>query len=290
MERRVFRLITRYFALAVINIRCGRPVGVSGLGKALAVMATIIVALSLDAPVARAGGVTYTVEPFDYDGVRGMTMSVTQTELGGTLCPCVKVPYPADGMHNDEGVAALAATPFHSGDTVLGFSLGSQVISLYLAQHKPPPGVRFVLLGDTFARNDQLVSQRQGVPANIANQVILMARQYDGWSDYPTITTSPNYQLAMQNSQAGAAYIHNYVNARLDDPANVVTTRGNITALLVPTQHLPLNDPKRWSGQSAQADQLDARQRPLIDSAYDRSSPTPAQLAASTGEQAANLW
>lgn len=257
----------------------------NGLGKALSVIASIIVALSMDPPLANAAGVTYTVEPFDYDGVRGMTMSVTRTELGGTLCPCVKVPYPADGMHNDQGVTALAATPFHSGDTVLGFSLGSQVISLYLAQHTPPPGVRFVLLGDTFARNDQLVSQRQGVPANIANQVILVARQYDGWSDYPTITNSPNYQLANQNAQAGAAYIHNYVNARLDNPANVVTTRGNITAILIPTQHLPVNVPKRWQLQGAKADQLDAEQRPLIDSAYDRPSPTPDQLAASTAEQ-----
>jgi hypothetical protein len=244
----------------------------------------------MDPPAAKAGGVTYTVEPFDFDGVRGMAMSVTQTELGGALCPCVKVPYPADGMHNDQGVTALTATPFRAGDTVLGFSLGSQVISLYLAQHTPPPGVRFVLLGDTFARNDQLVSQGQGVPANIANQVILVARQYDGWSDSPTNTSSPNYQLATQNAQAGAAYIHNYVNAHLDDPANVVTTRGNITAILIPTQHLPLNDPKRWSGQTAQADELDAQQRPLVDSAYDRPSPTPAQLAASTAQQAAPLW
>jgi hypothetical protein len=141
---------------------------------------------------------------------------------------------------------------------VLGFSLGSQVISAYLAQHTPPPGVRFVLLGDTFARNDQFVAAGQGIPADVANKVILVARQYDGWSDSPT-TASPDY-----------------VNARLDDPANVVTTRGNITSVLIPTQHLPLNNG------------LDAQQRPLIDSAYDRPGPTPDQLAASTGEQVGN--
>lgn len=262
----------------------------SVLVRALAVMASIVVALTMDPAVAKAQGVTYTVEPFDYDGVRGITMSVAQTQLGGTLCPCVKVPYPADGQHNDQGVAALAATPLRAGDTVLGFSLGSQVISLYLAQYTPPPGVQFVLLGDTFARNDQLVSQHQGVPPNIANKVTLVARQYDGWSDYPTNKASPNYQLALQNSQFGAAYIHNYVNVRIDDPSNVVTTRGNITAVLVPTRHLPINDTKRWSGQAAQADQLDAQQRPLIDSAYDRPSPTPAQVEASTSQQAAALW
>lgn len=251
-------------------------------------MASITVALAMINPaVATASGVTYTVEPFDFDGVGGAAMSVTQTELGGALCPCVKVQYPADGLHNEEGVAALANTPLHAGDTVLGFSLGSQVISLYLARNTPPPGVRFVLLGDTFTRNDKLVAAQQGVPADIANPVILVAREYDGWSDYPTKTASPNYQLAMQNARAGAASIHNYVTARLDDPANVVTTRGNITAILIPTQHLPINGWLRLAGRSAEADQLDAQQRPLIDSAYDRPAPTPAQLAASTSEQVA---
>jgi pimeloyl-ACP methyl ester carboxylesterase len=252
----------------------------SGFGKGLAVMASITVALMMNPAVADAAGVTYTVEPFDLDGVGGITFSVTQNQLGGTLCPCVKVPYPADGLHNDAGVAALADAPLHSGDTVLGFSLGSQVISLYLAQHTPPPGVRFVLLGDTFARNDQLVAAGQGIPADVANKVVLVARQYDGWSDFPTNTASPNYQLAMQNAEMGAASIHDYVNARLDDPANVVTTRGNITSVLIPTQHLPLNNRR--------ADGSDAEQRPLIDGAYDRPGPTPNQLAASTGEQVGN--
>src|ERR1700758_269252 len=159
----------------------------------LAIMLAIAAALVINPGVAEAAGITYTVEPFDLDGVGGMSMSVTQKQLGGALCPCIKVSYPADGLHNDAGVGALANAPLHSGDTVLGFSLGSQVISLYLAQHTPPPGVRFVLLGDTFARNDQLVAVGQGIPADIANQVTLVAREYDGWSDAPTKTASPNY-------------------------------------------------------------------------------------------------
>jgi hypothetical protein len=260
----------------------------SGLVKAFAVMATIIVTLVMNPVVAKADGVTYTVEPFDFDGVLGVSMSVTQKQLGGRLCPCVKVPAPAGGPHNDAGVTALANTPLHSGDTVVGFSLGSQVISLYLARHTPPPGVRFVLLGDTFARNDELVAKGEGIPPDIANQVTLVVREYDGWSDSPTVTASPNYRLAQQNAQAGLSLIHDYVNARLDDPANVVTTRGNITTVLIPTQHLPLNNGLRKSGRSAEADQLDAEQRPLIDSAYDRPKPTPGQLAAATAQQVAN--
>ncbi len=256
---------------------------------AVAVMASIVVALSIDSPTANAGGITYTLEPFDYDGVGRTVVSLTKNQLGGTLCPCVKVQYTADGMHNAEGVAALAATPLRAGDTVLGFSLGSQVVALYLSKYSPPPGVRFVLLGDTFTHNDQINSLGQGVPANIANQVILVARQYDGWSDYPTDLASPNYKLAWQNAQYGGATIHDYVNARLDNPANVVTTRGNITGILIPTQHLPINDWRRMWGQNAQADQLDAQQRPLIDSVYNaRPGPTPNQLAASTAEQVNN--
>lgn len=232
------------------------------------------------------GARTYTVEPFDFDRVAGWSMSVTEKQLGGRMCPCVKIPYPADGLHNDAGSAAIANAPLRAGDTVLGFSLGSQVISLYLAQHTPPPGVRFVLLGDTFARNDELVAKHQGIPADIANPVTLVVREYDGWSDSPTKKDSPHYALAKRNAEMGAATIHDYVNARIEDPANVVTTRGNITAVLIPTQRLPLNAARRLLGGNAKADQLDAEQRPLIDSAYDRPAPTPEQLAAATHEQA----
>lgn len=236
-------------------------------------------------PGAARGGVTYTVEPFDFDGIVGLSMSVTQRQLGGSMCPCEKVRYPADGLHNDDGVTAIARAPLHAGDTVLGFSLGSQVISLYLARHTPPPGVRFVLLGDTFARNDELVAHHQGIPPDIANPVTLVVREYDGWSDKPTRKASPHFDLAMHNAELGAATLHDYVDARIDDVANVTASRGNITAVLIPTQHLPINKPLRLLGNSAKADQLDAQQRPLIDSAYDRPVPTPQQLADSTDQQ-----
>jgi hypothetical protein len=253
----------------------------------LAVTALVLVVAGVN-PTAHADGpITYTVEPFDFDGVWGITHTVTQAQLGGTQCPCVKVPYPADGRHNQQGADAIARAPLKAGDTVMGFSLGAQVVSLYLAQHQPPPAVRFVLVGDTFARNDALNATGEGVPLDIANQVVFVANQYDGWSDSPTEIFSPNYKLAMQNSVAGGSYIHNYVNARLDDPANVVTKKGNITAILVPTQKLPLNRRLREKGNDAEADQLDAQQRPLIDSAYTRPGPTAEQLAAATAEQVA---
>jgi hypothetical protein len=261
----------------------------SGLAKRLTVVASVTVAVLTNVAVSHAAGTTYTLEPFDYDDVGSTVMNLTQQQLGGTLCPCVKIPYPADGLHNAQGVAAIARTPLQSGDTVMGFSLGSQVIALYLAQNTPPPGVRFVLLGDTPTHNSQMVALGQGVPANIANQVILMARQYDGWTDYPMVTSSPNFSLSWRNSEMGAALIHDYVNARLGNSANVMTQQGNITAFLVPTQHLPLNDTLRLFGPGTMADSLDTQERPKVDSAYSRPGPTAAQLAASTSEQASAL-
>jgi hypothetical protein len=43
----------------------------NGLGKGLAVMASVILALMMAPAAAHADGVTYTVEPFDLDGVGG---------------------------------------------------------------------------------------------------------------------------------------------------------------------------------------------------------------------------
>ena len=100
------------------------------MAKRLVALTSVIAAMAMNVAVAHADGVTYTVEPFDYDSVAKMSSRSPRSNSGGSLCPCVKVPYPADGLHNDAGVAALANTPMHAGDTVVGFSLGSQVIPL----------------------------------------------------------------------------------------------------------------------------------------------------------------
>lgn len=230
---------------------------------------------------------TWTVEPFDMDGTLGITLSVTQLQFGGRYCPCIKIPYPADGFHNQAGadaIAKVAATLMQPGDTLMGFSLGVQVISLYLAQNTLPNGVRVLLAGDTFDRNQELVDVNQGIPWDITNQVTMVANEYDGWSDKPSKNDSPNYGLATQNATAGTQRLHYYAKTNPDDPANVVTKRGNITAVLVPTQHLPQNYWLRgWANGSADA--LDAKQRPLIDSAYDRPGSSPEQRLAAASQQ-----
>lgn len=247
--------------------------------RSFALSIVLLVAM-LTAPPAHADEpTTYTVEPFDFDGVFGITMSVTQLQFGGRYCPCVKIPYPADGWHNQQGADTIAKVPFKAGDTLMGFSLGVQVISLFLAQHTLPPGVKVLLAGDTFARNQELVSKGQGIPWDIANPVTMVVNEYDGWSDAPTRRGSPNFGLSNMNAVAGTQRLHYYANAVVDDPANTVTRRGNITAVLIPTVNLPNNAWMRgWA--DGWADSLDAQQRTAIDEAYDRPGSTPAQRSA----------
>lgn len=233
------------------------------------------------------GPITYTVEPFDGDGVLGIVMTVTQNQFGGKKCPCVKIQYPADGFHNQQGADAInaASAVFKPGDTLMGFSLGVQVISLDLAQHTLPAGVHVLLAGDTVARNAQLLAAGQGIPLDIANDVTMVANEYDGWSDSPDLTSNPNYALAMSNAYQGTQRLHYYALADVNNPANVVTQKGNITAILIPTQHLPNNDWMRTGTPNPSADTLDASQRPSINSAYSRPASSPAQQAAAGAEQ-----
>ena len=217
--------------------------------------------------------------------------NMTQLQLGYTQCPCVKVPYVSDGMpwNNQRGVDNIAKLidngTIKDGDQVMGFSLGVQVVSLYLAQHRPPPGIRFLLVGDTFARNQELVNVHQGVPWDIENDVTMIVNQYDGWSDKPDVRNVLGYNLAANNASQGANRLHNYAQARLDHPANVVTQRGNIRHILVPTQKLPNNGWMRDWGNNPEADRVDAIQRSQIDAAYDRPGPTAEQLWAAGDEQ-----
>src|SRR5271156_1694461 len=221
--------------------------------------------------VPASGHITYTVEPFDFDGVT-THMTVTQDQFGGRMCPCVKIPYPADGVQNQKGADAINAASVHfkPGDTVMGFSEGSQVIALWLSQHTPPPGVNVLLAGWTHTHNAHMVAKGQGIPLDIPNQVTIVANEYDGWSDSPDLNSSANYAKALLNSAIGMTHLHYYANADPNNPANVVTQQGNIKGVLIPTQHLPSGDDSN---------------REQINTAYSRKASTPAQQAAATAEQ-----
>jgi hypothetical protein len=198
-------------------------------------------------------------------------------------------------LHIAQGVTALTSTPLKAGDIVLGYSLGSVVASAYLNSHTPPRGVRFILLGDTSNPHGMLATTGLlplfggGIPPDTRAPVTIINRQYDGWADWPNNIFALGYGMAVINAVYGTFTIHNdYTEASLlNNGANVTWTRGNITYELVPTQNLPINRSFRDVGLGWVADVLDALERPLIDAAYtNRPSPTAAQLAASTSEQA----
>jgi hypothetical protein len=140
------------------------------------------------------------------------------------------------------------------------------------------------LAGDTFARNQQLVAQGQGIPWGIDNPVTMVVNEYDGWSDAPTKPGAAGYSLAWLTAGAGTQILHYYANANPDDPANVVTQVGNIKAVLIPTQHLPQNAYLRAVG-IAPSDAQEAAQRVQIDAAYDRPGSTPTRQRAAAAQQ-----
>jgi hypothetical protein len=240
---------------------------------AIKMFATSVVALLLSATPAHAD--SFTLEPTDFDGVF-WTQNITQMEFSGKQCPCQKVAYPASGWPWDTTVGAdeiwklVQAGTIKTGDTLIGFSLGVQVISQFMSQHQLPTGVKVLLAGDTFWRNGQYLSMNVGIPWDTSTQVTMVANEYDGWSDYPDKTSAPGYWAAVQNAIMGTQQVHNYIHAQLDSPANVVEVRGNITAILIPNQKLPIGDETL---------------RAQIDGAYTRAAPTAAQLAAAGVEQ-----
>ena len=64
------------------------------MNKSLLAAAAATGLVLLTAPAA--GAMTYTLEPTDFDGVAPHLANVTQQQLGGTLCPCTKLPYRAN--------------------------------------------------------------------------------------------------------------------------------------------------------------------------------------------------
>lgn len=230
--------------------------------------------------------VTFTLEPLSFDGVLDIWYSeCTRQQLRGALAPYVKVPYQATGLGGDVRAGAetiaewIERGSIHEGDTVEGFSLGTQTVMYYLSQYRPPPGIKFVLVGCTFTRNQELLDYGSwfwgtgGVPWNIDNQVTMIAREFDGYSDKPDVEDAEGYDLANRIARDGRWTQHDYISVEpvVASRAHVVDVRGNITAVLVPTQWLP---------HYASEDDREA-----INAAYSGPRPSAAQRAAATEEQ-----
>lgn len=227
---------------------------------------------------------TWTLEPYCFDGAFGIYWSsYTQKQLGGSMAPFTKIKYPASALPwdcqkgADEGWRLIQNGSIKDGDTIMGFSLGSQVAALLASQRKIPAGIKLLLCGMTFWRNQEFLDKGNaamfgtgGIPWDIENEVTFVARQGDGFSDQPDIKGAKGFSLAQKMCTAGQDVLHHYETARLDHPANVVTKRGNITAILVPTITLP---------------SVKESDRPSIDGAFSRPSPDATHLSCAADVQ-----
>ncbi len=218
---------------------------------------------------------------------------------------------PSWGVSVGRGIAALGERP-QSGDTVFGFSQGAVVATRYKRDH-PGNGVNYVLVENPGRPNGGIFERFAGLyvpllnvtfdgatpvvddPEEGAGTTVDIARQYDGWADFPKY---PLNLLATANAVLGIVYLHGDTQdldasalADIDtsDP-RYYQQHGDTTYYLVPTKRLPLLMPLRGVVPGAVLDRLDAPLRAVIETGYDRrdySKNTPAQVFPPVGVPAA---
>lgn len=260
-------------------------------------------------------------EPTDNQYVDFVDRVLTGTNIGGVADDGGKINYPASiwpvskGYFNDpkwndsvaEGVDNLGEKHPTTGDVVFGFSQGAVVASKYKADHPSTaanPGPTYVLVENPSRPNGGVMARFAGLTVPIMDltfsgatpvgdetspsKTIDVARQYDGWADFPTY---PLNLLATANAIMGIVLVHGKTQTELTDQ-NLVDAKGNgtdsmyyqqhgdTTYYLIRTDTLPLLMPvAAISPQLAAA--LDPPLRALIETGYDRtdySKPTTAQL------------
>jgi hypothetical protein len=184
---------------------------------------------------------------------------------------------------------------------VWGISQGSLVIdqtqTLLTASHgaPPPDAITFVRVADPAAAltgvlnhlPEQFLStllhyptSARTAPSDSQYDTVVVTNEYDGFADFPD---RPGNLLAVANAVMGLFYRHGQTStATLTEvPAHDISTTVNAlgattTTYLIPCEFLPLTQPLIELGVSPDAvDKLNARLRPVIDSAYSRNdSPT----------------
>lgn len=200
------------------------------------------------------------------------------------------------------GVANLGEQPV-AGDTVFGYSQGAVVASAYKGGHRAN-GVNYVLVENPGRPNGGIMARFGGLyvpllditfsgptpvvrdPQPGAGTTVDIARQYDGWADFPTY---PLNLLATANAILGIIYLHGGTQdldatalSSIDtgDP-HYYQQRGDTTYYLIPTERLPLLMPLRGILPDLLLDAIERPLRALVELGYDRSDysrPTGAAL------------
>ncbi|CAN5879620.1 hypothetical protein BH10ACT9_BH10ACT9_09040 [soil metagenome] len=195
----------------------------------------------------------------------------------------------ADGV---AGLAASLAGGDGTGVIIHGYSQGAAVATEYLRAH-PGEGNTYILAANPNRPNGGILNRFAGMYIPILDvsfngstptggeTVIDIARQYDGWADFPKY---PLNLVATANALLGIAFLHGqYNNAITPEVLAGIepTTHGNTSYYLVPTERLPLLMPLTGILPDDVLDALDGPLRAFIETAYDRADygvPTAAGL------------
>lgn len=200
-----------------------------------------------------------------------------------------------------QGLTNLGAEPLQSNDVIFGFSQGAVVASRYKNDH-PDAGHTYVLVENPNRPNGGVLERFKGLhipildvsfngatPGN-GDLTIDVARQYDGWADFPTY---PLNVLATANAIMGIVYLHGKTQTEITaaDISQIDTSKNsmyyqydpetNTKYYLLPTKELPLLMPFNGIVPDPILKALDPPLRFLIELGYDRSDysqPTPAKL------------
>ena len=162
-----------------------------------------------------------------------------------------------------------------------GHSMGGEMLEAWLRNKGPrsdvdPASVKFHISGSPENRMGGVCHIRPrkhpaaygglSVPEDTPYDVTYIIRQYDYYADHPRDLEN---KLAVENVDTG--HIHSeYSKCRLDDDANEVHIRGNITYIFCPTSIMPLAKKWRFFGITSLQRREDAKLRPIVVYAYDR--------------------
>ncbi|ORV28424.1 hypothetical protein AWB99_17995 [Mycolicibacterium confluentis] len=198
-----------------------------------------------------------------------------------------------------QGVDNLGDKNPGAGDVVFAFSQGAVAASKFKAEN-PNLGVTYILVENPSRPNGGVMQRFKGLTIPIlditfsgatpdnGDKTIDIARQYSGWSDFPTY---PLNLLATVNSIAGIYYLHGRTQrledleaelANIDkDNRDYYQQHGNTEYYLIPTDRLPILMPFTGIVPENILNAVDKPLRVIIEAGYDRSDyskPTGAQL------------
>lgn len=185
------------------------------------------------------------------------------------------------------------------GDVVFGLSQGAVVVSRYKAAHPEGTGNTFVLVENPSRPNGGVLQRFAGLyipgldvsftgatPDN-GDTTVDVARQYDGWADFPTY---PLNVLATVNAIMGMVLVHGQTQTELT-AADIEAAKaggsmyyqqhGDTTYYLIRTPLVPLLMPLKGIVPDPILGAIDPVLRTVIEMGYNRtdySAPTRAQL------------